>query len=182
MKNKGGDPQARAWLQSEDPAQFARLYDAYHKALYGVLHRIVENEELAADLLQEAFIKFWNHAQRYEPGKGSVFTWMLNISRNLAIDKLRSADYKVSKQNQNLENNVHKIDSAGGVTGEQDPTGLKELVATLPPEHRQLVSMAYFEGYTQVEIGQKLDMPLGTVKTRLRAAIKSLRSHFSVNI
>lgn len=162
-------------IQEKEATAFNYLYDNYSGALFGVINRIVQSEEIAEDVLQEAFVKIWKNADQYNTQKGTLFTWMLNISRNLAIDTLRSKSYKKETQNQNLEENVYQVDSQEQVQTKVDHIGLKEQVNQLKPDQKILIDMIYFEGYTQDDVSKELNIPLGTVKTRLRAAIQQLR-------
>ncbi len=154
---------------------FDYLYDNYSAALFGVINRIVLSEDIANDVLQECFVKIWTNISAYDAGKGSLFTWMLNLCRNKAIDEIRSKAYKNETQNQNIEDYVLKIDESNFVESSIDHIGLKAVVQKLKPTHRELIDKVYFEGYTQEETAKELDIPLGTVKTRLRAAMQHLR-------
>jgi len=151
----------------------------YSGALLGVISRIVPNTEIAEDLLQETFIKIWNCADSYDPTKGRLFTWMMNIARNLSIDKLRSKDFRNASKNQDIEKNVDFIDEQKKVTFNSDTLGLRDLVTALKPEFNNVLNMVYFKGYTHVEAAEELNLPLGTVKTRIRMAIIELRKHFN---
>ncbi|MFN8244000.1 MAG: sigma-70 family RNA polymerase sigma factor [Ferruginibacter sp.] len=162
-------------LKNQDRQAFSYLYDNYAAALNGVILRMVEDRELAADILQEAFVKIWNNFMAYDSGKGRLFTWMLNITRNLTIDTLRSKGYKKQTKISGDENSVSNF--AGDTSGAAkfDAMGLRNQLAGLKPEQRTVLEMAYFGGYTQEEIARVLEIPLGTVKTRVRAAILELR-------
>lgn len=151
----------------------------YSGALFGVISRIIPQTEVAEDILQETFLKIWNSAEAYDSSKGRLFTWMMNIARNLSIDKLRSKDFKNANKNQDIENNVDFIDTQKEVTFNADTIGIKDMVTSLKPEFNLLLDMVYFKGYTHVEAAEELDLPLGTVKTRIRMAIMELRKHFN---
>ncbi|MES2766576.1 MAG: sigma-70 family RNA polymerase sigma factor [Bacteroidota bacterium] len=168
-----------ARLRGRDTAALSLLYDRYSAALYGVISKVIRTDEAAEDVLQETFVKIWNSFTSYDPSKGKLFTWMLNIARNLAIDKVRSKDFKNSKKNQSLDDIVHVVDESNSVSFNPDQIGLKEIVGKLEPEYFRIVDLIYFKGYTHVEASEELAIPLGTIKTRLRAAISSLRQHFS---
>jgi RNA polymerase sigma-70 factor, ECF subfamily len=161
-------------LKEKDKAAFSELYDRYSGALYGVILRILNNDEDAAqDTLQDSFIKIWKSFDSYDRSKGTLFTWILNIGRNTAIDKLRASNRQPI---QPLEQGVY-------IEGAQyhhnvDRIGLKDIVSKLKPEHRTIIDMAYYDGYTQEEISDKLNVPLGTVKTRARTALIELRKIF----
>ncbi|MDR6785399.1 RNA polymerase sigma factor [Pedobacter africanus] len=166
-------------LKSQDTIAMQALYDMYSAALFGVISRLVPQAELAEDVLQETFIKIWNSAGSYDSSKGRLFTWMMNIARNLAIDKLRSKDFRNSNKNLELDNNVDAIDGQNEVTFNADALGIKEMVTTLKPELNAVLNMVYFKGYTHLEAAKELNLPLGTVKTRIRMAIMELRKQFN---
>jgi RNA polymerase sigma factor (sigma-70 family) len=166
-------------LKGKETIAIQALYDMYSGALLGVISRIVINPEIAEDLLQETFIKIWNSAENYDSSKGRLFTWMINVARNLSIDKLRSKDFRNATKNQDIENNVDFIDSQKKITFNADTLGLREMVTALKPEFNNVLDMVYFKGYTHVEAAEELNLPLGTVKTRIRMAIMELRKHFN---
>ena len=167
-----------ARLQRNDRTAYEYLYDNYSAALYGVIHRIVTNEETANDVLQEAFVKIWNGIKSYDSQKGKLFTWMLNISRNMAIDKTRSKDFNNNQKNQSTENVVNQIGRLKSDDIKPEHIGLTELVDKLDPNEKFLIDLMYFKGYTQSEIAEEYNIPLGTVKTRLRSATMNLRKIF----
>jgi RNA polymerase sigma factor (sigma-70 family) len=166
-------------LKAQDTIAIQALYDMYSGALLGVISRIIPQTEVAEDLLQETFLKIWNSATSYDSGKGRLFTWMMNIARNLSIDKLRSKDFRNAGKNQDIENNVDFIDSQKEITFNADLLGIKDLVTALKPEFNSVLNMVYFKGYTHVEAAEELNLPLGTVKTRIRMAIMELRKNFN---
>jgi RNA polymerase sigma factor (sigma-70 family) len=166
-------------LKRQDTIAIKALYDMYSGALFGVINRIIQQTEVAEDVLQETFVKIWNSAGSYDSSKGRLFTWMMNVARNLSIDKLRSKDFKNSNKNQDIENNVDFIDQQKKVSFNADTLGLKEMVTTLKPDFKNVLDMVYFKGYTHVETAEELNLPLGTVKTRVRMAILELRKKFN---
>lgn len=170
-----------AALKAKQTDAITYLYDNYSNALFGVIDRIIQSEDVSNDVLQEAFVKIWKNIDSYSKEKGSLFTWMLNVCRNTAIDETRSKQFKKQLQNQNIEDSVNKVDKSEQVTMKVDHIGLKEVVAKLKPEQKVLVDKIYFEGYTQEEVSKELDIPLGTVKTRIRAAIMQLRGVLTTN-
>ena len=162
-------------LQNRDQKAFSYLYDNYSAALNGIIYRMVENRELAEDILQEAFIKIWNNFSNYDDRKGRLFTWMLNITRNLTIDTMRSKGYKKQGKISTNENSVSELTDDSRMAERFDAMGLRKQLVNLKPEQRSIIDLAYFGGYTQDEISKAMDIPLGTVKTRMRAAILELR-------
>lgn len=166
-------------LQQKHKIAMEAMYDMYSNALYGVIHRIVQSDEIAEDVLQEAFVKIWNTFTGYDASKGRLFTWIVNIARNLAIDKVRSKEFRNNSKNQELENNVIEIDGTKNSAFSPDEIGLKDLLDKVKPDQKVVLDLIYFKGYTHVEAAEKLDIPLGTVKTRLRMGIIALRKFFN---
>jgi RNA polymerase sigma factor (sigma-70 family) len=166
-------------LRNREKIAVEALYDMYSSSLYGVISRIVIDTATAEDVLQDTFVKIWNSFTTYSSDKGRLFTWMVNIARNLAIDKIRSKDFKNQNKNQELENNVTFIDEQRNTVYKPELLGIKDLVDKLKPEQKSILDLVYFKGYTHVEAADELGVPLGTVKTRLRMAIVQLRKHFN---
>jgi RNA polymerase sigma-70 factor (ECF subfamily) len=164
-------------LTQKDKSALEYLYDHYSGALYGVILRIVNSESIAEEVLQDAFVKIWDKIASYDAQKGALFTWMMTISRNLALDKLRSKGYKKEKKTDDIENNVHITDHRHSTEINTEHIGVKDMLNELHEEQRFVVEMLYFRGYTQSELAKEYGIPLGTVKTRLRSAIIKLR-HF----
>ena len=163
-----------ALLQERNEKAFGYLYDNYSGALYGIVNSIVTDKEIANDVLQNVFVNIWRKIESYDALKGRLFTWMLNIARNAAIDEVRSKGFRDSQKNQSLGENV---DIPGAVTGPTiDDVGLKKVLTKLKSELRVLVDMSYFQGFTHEEISRALNIPLGTVKTRIRSALIQLRT------
>lgn len=161
-------------LQNRSQQAFSYLYDNYAGALNGIITRLISDPVLVEDVLQEAFLKIWNNFQSYDASKGRLFTWMVNITRNLAIDTLRSKGYRKQQQISADENSVSNY-SDGTSKEKFDAIGISKNLAALKPEQRSIIDMAYFGGYTQEEISKETGVPLGTVKTRMRTAILELR-------
>jgi RNA polymerase sigma-70 factor (ECF subfamily) len=168
-------------LKQRDEAAFAVLYDNYSAAIFGVISRIITDEESARDLLQEVFVKIWKSSASYDASKGRLFTWMLNIARNTAIDATRSKQFKKNAQIRSIEDSVNTVNRQTRVITPTDHIGIKEVLTSLKEENRIIIEMLYFDGYTQEEVSKELNMPLGTVKTRSRAAIQQLRELLKIN-
>ncbi|WP_420316945.1 RNA polymerase sigma factor [Ekhidna sp.] len=169
-----------AQLRAKQPEAFSYLYDNYSAAIYGAISRIINNQDVASEVLQDAFMKFWDKIEHYDPSKGRLFTWMVNISRNLAIDKLRSKEMKKFGKTDNIETYVAGIERDKLNHMQVDSIGLKETLTSLRNEERFILEMVYFKGYTQSEISDEFDIPLGTVKTRLRMGLKNMRKVLQV--
>jgi RNA polymerase sigma-70 factor (ECF subfamily) len=178
MPNTYTEQELVAALKYRDNLAFAFLYDNYSGALDSIIRQIItDNGELAADVLQEVFINIWRKIESYDQTKGRLFTWMLNIARNASIDTLRSKSYQNAQKNQELPENVYKGASNQTTQQNVDNIGLKKLLEKLKPEHRVLVELAYFKGFTHEEIAEMMTIPLGTVKTRIRNALLQLREY-----
>ncbi|HTA82555.1 MAG TPA: sigma-70 family RNA polymerase sigma factor [Bacteroidia bacterium] len=162
-------------LKNGDTEAFSLLYDNYSNALLGVVYRIVDDKEAAEDILQEVFVKIWQKISQYDRSKGKLFTWLINIARNAAIDSTRVKGYATKSKIQSIDNSVRSINKQYNVSTQVDHIGLRNIVEKMKPEFRVLIDKLYFEGYTQEEAAEELNMPLGTVKTRIRAAISELR-------
>lgn len=160
-------------LKNRSETAFHYLYDHYSGALYSIIISIISDRDIANDLLQEVFVKIWKQIETYDPTKGRLFTWMLNIARNASIDKARNKGYQQSRENKELTPNVY--DASGSTQLNTDKIGLRKIVHGLKEDYRVLVELSYFEGYTQDEISKLLSIPLGTVKTRLRSALTQLK-------
>jgi RNA polymerase sigma-70 factor (ECF subfamily) len=164
-----------ASLQQRNEKAFTYLYDNYSGALFGAINAIVTNTETAHDVLQDVFLNIWKKIDSYDATKGRLFTWMLNVARNAAIDKIRSKGFRDSAKNQPLSENV---DSNVGpfVNPSVSDVGLKKMISTLKEEQRILIDLSYFQGFTHEEIARAMEIPLGTVKTRIRSALTQLRT------
>ena len=170
-----------AGLNRKDRSAMEYLYDHYSAALYGVVNRLIKNEDIAQEVLQDAFLKIWDRIDSYNPDKGKLFTWMLNLTRNLAIDKTRSKEMSKGRKTDDLDLLVNKIDRQEQSELQVDAIGLKEVLDQLPVEQKFVVEYLYLRGYTQSELAEEFDIPLGTVKTRTRLALLELRTILKVN-
>ncbi len=162
-------------LKARDSSAFSYLYDHYSGALYNIILQIVGNGEIANDILQEVFINVWRKVESYDSTKGRLYTWLLNIARNASIDTLRSRSFQNSRRNQSMPENVDDL-LAASVQQNIDLLGLRKLLEKLKTEQRVLIELAYFKGYTHEEIAEIEEIPLGTVKTRIRTALQQLRA------
>ncbi len=163
-------------LFKKDQLAFSYLYDNYAPALNGVIYRIVQDEASAEDVLQETFLKIWNNFSQYDKTKGKLFTWIVNIARNLAIDHTRSKSFRNQQKNLEVDKIVGFIDTSKSTLFNPDQIGLKSMLDKLKPEQREILDLVYFNGYTQAEVANQLGIPLGTVKTKIRMALIQLRS------
>lgn len=163
-------------LKQRDQAAIGILYDAYGGALYGAVLRIVRSPELAEQVLQDTFLKVWRNAAQYDASKGRLFTWLLQIARNTAIDATRTAHFQKSHRTESVESLVNNP-TADVVN--PDLIGVREKVDGLDEKHKILIDLIYFQGFTQEEAAKQTGIPVGTIKTRLRQAIGTLRKIFA---
>lgn len=162
-------------LKRHDSKAFEYLYDNYHQALFGTVHRIVQDWEVAEEVFHDAFIKIHKKIASYDEAKGRLFTWMLNICRNAAIDKLKSKDFKKQAKTDGIDGMMEGILNQHGFEYSIDSIGVEDLLGKLSPDYRFVIYMLYFKGYSQAEISKEFKIPLGTVKTRSRAGLRDLR-------
>jgi RNA polymerase sigma factor (sigma-70 family) len=165
-----------ARLIRKDQSALDYLYDHYSGALYGVVFRILRKEETSEEVLQDVFLKIWDKIESYDATKGKLFTWMINIARNQAIDKTRSKETSKGRKTDDIDYLVNKIDIQEHSQLQVDAIGLKEVLLKLSEDQQFIVNQLYLKGYTQSEVAEKFNIPLGTVKTRLRLAMIELRS------
>ncbi|MFT3704594.1 MAG: sigma-70 family RNA polymerase sigma factor [Agriterribacter sp.] len=161
-------------LKQRSKDAFDYLYTQYSGALYSVILNIVTDRETGNDILQDVFVKIWRQLDQYDPSKGRLFTWMLNIARNASIDFTRGKQFKNSRQNTELTD--HSAPLAEGISINPDSIGIAGMVKKLPDEYSKLITLAYFKGYTQDEIAKQENIPLGTVKTRIRKGLTALKN------
>ncbi len=162
-------------FQQKDVKSFEKLYEMYAASMFGVIYTIVKNKEETEEVLQDVFVKAWKNSSSYAAQKGRFFTWILNIARNAAIDKIRSKSYNQGKQNLDATFFVDIIESYDNLDTKIDVTGLNKYIKALRETCKNLIELLYFKGYTQKEASEELKMPIGTVKTNNRKCISELR-------
>jgi RNA polymerase sigma-70 factor (ECF subfamily) len=163
-----------------DAQAFATLYDRHSRPAYSLAYRMMGEKQAAEDLAQDAFLKVWRSATSYRADRGSVRTWLLSIVHNRAIDQIRSVASRRRTQ-EKIEASAPKsqpseafAESWRNTQGEQ----VREALRRLPAEQLKILELAYFSGYTHVEIAELLGVPLGTVKGRMRLGLKKMRDYF----
>lgn len=165
-----------ALLKKRDEGALSLLYDKYSLALFGVIFRLLGDKKLAEEQLQECFLKIWNGIDSYDPSKGRLFTWMMMIARNAAIDATRKKAFRKNEKTDSLDNHVSVIEKANRVDLNIDHIGIKEIIRKLNTKYAKIIDLLYFQGYSQSEAAEYLEIPLGTVKTRARTAIQYLKN------
>ena len=167
-------------ILKKDERAFTVMYDMYSKSLFSVISNFFKETEDAEDVLQEVFVKIWKSIESYNDSKGRFYTWIVNIARNTAIDKLRSKGYNNSQKNLSSDNFVHLLDDSNKLVNRIDTIGIQEFVKKLKPKCIQLIELLFFKGYTQQEASEELEIPLGTVKTQNRNCINDLRIYLKI--
>lgn len=162
-------------IRKRDQNAFTYLYDNYSKALFGVVYAVVPNQEDAEDILQVLFVKIWKSIDTYDATKGRLYTWMLNMARNLAIDHTRGKQYKAKTKIQNVSDSVNELRNKAVDDHSSDFLGLNTILNELKSEHKEIIDLIYFKGFTHEQASKELNMPLGTVKTKVRQAINILK-------
>ncbi|WP_228850661.1 RNA polymerase sigma factor [Aegicerativicinus sediminis] len=165
-----------ALLKDGDKRALNLLYENYSDSLYGSILKVTRNEEVAQDALQETFVKVWKNSKKYDPKKARLFTWLFRIARNTAIDKLRSFNNRFEKEIQIDKSDVYILPST---SLNQDVLDLKEHVGRLDQKYQEVLQALFFEGLTQQEASEELDIPLGTIKSRLKIGLRELKKVYS---
>ena len=170
-------------IKKKDQSAFGQLYDRYSALIYTMVLRIVKSSEEAEDLLQEIFVQIWNKAEMFSESKGSVYTWIMTIARRKAIDRLRSKEniYKGSRldvdRTLELPDAAYQVNPLAAAISEEYESLMKSALSLLNADQRTILELSYYEGYTQAQISDRLGVPLGTVKTRMRQGLIKLRDY-----
>lgn len=177
------DADLLAGIARQQMTDFSELYDRYADRLFGLAIKILQNRTQAEDVIQDVFTNVWKKAATYRPQRGNVLGWLMIMCRNRCIDLKRSGQ----TQRQYFGGEESQLDQLSR-SGDKDPleqtsdrqksTIVQSALNQLPREQRELIEMSYFGGYSQSEIAGQLELPLGTIKTRMRLAMQKLRDHF----
>jgi RNA polymerase sigma-70 factor (ECF subfamily) len=172
-----GDAEIVVRLQRREPQALAELYDRYGRIVYALILRVVRDTGIAEDLVQETFLRVWNRVHAFDAQKGAIGPWLLAVARNRAIDYLRSAGGR-ERNAVEFEETDHPslyTDMEPGILASDKARQVKAALQRLSVQQRQVIELAYFEGLSQTEMAQRMGQPLGTVKTWVRTALKTLR-------
>ncbi len=159
-------------LQERNDKAISLLYDNYGDTLLGVAKKVVRSDDLAQDVLQESFIKIWKKADSYDPSKAKLFTWLFRITRNTAIDKLRSINTKSDKE---IQIDVSDVYTLGVESTKPELMDVQDHLDKIEEKYRIVLDALFFQGMTQQEASEDLDIPLGTIKSRLKIGLRELR-------
>lgn len=162
-------------LKAQNPKSFSILYNNYAKALRDSIAFIIKNDSETQNLVQDSFIKIWQNIEQYDESRGRLFTWIVNIGRNIAIDFLRSRRYIQQGYNLSLE----LISTEDGFelypSNSLNYIGFEQIINKLEPNQKQVIDLIYFTGWTHEQAAVQLKLPLGTVKSRSRLALQQLK-------
>ena len=161
-------------IKEKNQTAFSYLYDTYSTSLFSVILFLIKDKEESEEILRNSFLEIWNKFDSYDSDKGRLFTWMINIARNLSIETLRSKDYKIKIQE--LKENVYKEEYVFTEKKMNNNNGLKKAVNGLNSIEKELIELAYYEGRKQKEIAETLNIPIDSVKTEIRLALLKLRA------
>ena len=158
-------------LQERNEKAISLLYDNYGDTLLGVANKVVRDPELAQDVLQESFVKIWKKADSYDSSKAKLFTWLFRITRNTAIDKLRSVKTKSDKE---IQIDVSDVYNLGVDSIRPEFMDVQENLEKIEHKYQIVLEALFFQGMTQQEASEELDIPLGTIKSRLKIGLREL--------
>jgi RNA polymerase sigma-70 factor (ECF subfamily) len=175
------DPALMSLIAQSQEGALAQLYDRYSRLVFSLALAIVQDRETAEEITLDVFMRVWQKAAIYRPEQAKVSTWLTHITRNHAIDVLRRRSSRPDQHAADLEEETARYLSPGQSPADSTEEALqrervRHALASLPPEQRQVLLLAYFEGYTQTQIAEHLRQPLGTIKTRMRLAMHKLHN------
>jgi RNA polymerase sigma-70 factor, ECF subfamily len=166
-----------ARIGQKDEEALSALYDRYSGLVFSEAKRILRDTGAAEEILQDLFYQVWRTAERFDPTKGSLAGWLLVAARNRAISKLRRKSEKTEELDENGVSLSIDVESHAAQNLLLDK--VKAVMGSLPENQREALECAYFEGMSHTEIAEKTEQPLGTVKTRIRSALESLKKVLS---
>jgi RNA polymerase sigma-70 factor, ECF subfamily len=177
------DEELMPWIGRKDPEAFEVFYDRHGGAAFSLAYRILGDRSAAEDCIQEAFISIWRSGGRFDRTRGSVRSWTLSIVRNRAIDALRSKAGKAPKltfdDDAILESRPAKELTEDEAMRRETATEVRGAISQLPGEQSKVIELAYFGGFSQSEISRMLNVPLGTVKGRMRLGLEKIRGELA---
>ncbi|HZH34644.1 MAG TPA: sigma-70 family RNA polymerase sigma factor [Pyrinomonadaceae bacterium] len=163
-------------IANGDEESLAALYDRYRTILFGLLIRILNNRAEAEDILQEVFVQVWQRARNFDESRGKAFTWLVTLARSRAIDRLRSLGSRSrAVEGATRESRDVVVDAVEDAIQNEKGEVIRAALNELPEDQRNTLLLAYFDGFSQSEIAERTNTPLGTVKTRMRTGMTKLR-------
>ncbi len=162
-----------------DTDAFSDLYTDYSNALFGSIYKVIGDRLLAEEILQDTFMKIWVNIRRYDSKKGALYTWMFNIARNLTIDRMRSAEYFKKSVTSTFEQNDELLTNRLGA--EEMHLFSNDILNHLSAPQSMVLDLMYFQGFTSEDISKEFEIPLGTVKSRIRGGLMKLRKLYGID-
>ncbi len=159
-------------IRNGDPQGLSDLYNKYGDPIFGIILRTVRDKQIAEEIMQETMLKVWDKIHLYEESKSSLFTWLNSVARNTALDKIRLKSFQKQNQLDHFDPKKHDKNINENLNAAID---VKSLISKLEEKYRIILDKLFLEGYSQSEVARELNIPIGTVKTRLRTAVKKLR-------
>ena len=163
-------------LKNGDKKAISLLYEYYSDSIYGVILKVISDEEIAQDALQESFVKIWKNSKKYDPSKAKLFTWLYRVAYNTAIDKVRSLKKKTNNEVQIETSSVYRITTNAL---NEDVLDIQKHLNTLDEKYQIVINALFFDGMTQQEASEELNIPLGTIKSRLKIGLRELKKIYN---
>lgn len=162
-------------LKSQNKEAIGLLYDEYAGPIYGIISRIIKDSNRAEEILQDTFVKAWEKGHYYDENKGSMFTWLMRIARNLSINAVQSKAFKKKQVTGNLDDSLKLQEREIPI----HTLGLRGHVNSLDEKYVEVINLIYFQGFTHKDAAEELNIPLGTLKSRVKAALSTLRKLYN---
>lgn len=162
-------------LGKRDEDALVALHDRYARPVFNIALYVLQNRALAEEVTQDVFFLLWQHPNKWDPGKGQLGSWLVSVTRYRAIDRLRQEKSRNHTVPESLEDLADRVGAKGTVSAPEDSALLLSLVKRLPKDQRDVLLLSYFRGMTHTEIAERLQVPEGTIKSRLRLGLDKLR-------
>jgi RNA polymerase sigma-70 factor (ECF subfamily) len=173
-------------ISTRDREALAEMYDRYGRRVFALAARILNDPDSSEEVTQDVFLSVWRRGNSYSAHKGKFTTWLFSIAHNRTIDELRKRRRDRNRQNDDIDDHLNiestEISPLEAAVAQSEYAKVREAMVVLPVEQREVVELSYYKGLTQAEIAEKTGQPLGTVKTRMRLALKKLRNSLSSEI
>lgn len=179
--NLNNEHELIAQIAKKNKTALATLYDKYSRLIYSLVYKVVQKHEDTEEVMQEVFLQIWEKAQYFDPSKGNVYVWIVTLTRNKAIDRIRSKYYRQTKVNSEIETLSLYLENDETSALDQSLTDeralyVRKALQELPENQKILLQDAYYLGFSQSELAERYELPLGTVKTRMRSGLKKLQT------
>lgn len=179
MNDAAEDGQLMKLIRQKDPAALEMLYDRYEGLIFSFAYRMVQDSMAAEEVMQEFFMRIWKNLEQYDSSKGKLSTWMFTVTRPIAIDQLRNNNPRIPQEPAGVEE-LQEMRETGIMSEEMTELlmageQVREALQELSRDQQQVIDLIYYQGLTQQEVASRVAVPLGTVKSRVRLAMKQLQ-------